>query len=273
MILHWHDEFFYRGGFLRQLPTDLALWLLYRLCRNIEVICHETYPLPSVSGWRQVVRVVHAWARRRVWRAASKVTFHSEVEWHKMEKTIGVRLNPPKVRIQPHGTYFVKFREVDRETARQELGIPQDVTMFLCLGFLGESKGFHRAVEAFRSLDSTRARLYIVGSALYDAPEVHAYIARLRQMVEQTPGVALVERFVSDEEFDTWLSACDVLIAPYERAFSSSVVARAKLFNRLVIASAVGGLPKEVNERDRLFRDDAELAKAMRDLLSRMPIN
>ncbi len=54
-----------------------------------------------------------------------------------------------------------------------------------------------------------------------------------------------------------------VVVAPYPRAFSSSVVARAKLFGKPVIVTDVGGLADQVDHSDIVLRSPAELSSAM----------
>jgi len=182
-----------------------------------------------------------------------------------MEESVGVRLDDARVEIRPHGAFFSKYSDVGMEESRRSLGIDPTDTVFLCIGFLGETKAFHRAIEAFRSVGDAGARLYIVGSALYDSETARAYVDRLRALAESVPRVTLVEQFVSDEEFDTWISACSYLVTPYEKAFSSGVIERAKLFEKPVISSEIGGLPQQLSPRDKTFRTDTELAEILRE--------
>jgi len=268
VFLHWHDLFFYYGGVRSRLLTSVALWVLYRCCRQIRVICHETYALPEPpKTWlRRALHSLEVRVRRAVWQAVTIVVFHSPAEREKMEAAASVRLDDHRVEILPHGSFFLKFREVTQTQARAELGTPQDEVIFLCIGFLGESKGFHRALEAFCRIPNDHARLFIVGSALYDSVEVRRYIQRLHQTADRIPRAKVIEKYVTNEEFDTWIAASDYVLAPYENAFSSGVVERAKLFGKPIVASAAGGLPNQLTERDFLFASDAELLSLLRRL-------
>jgi len=58
-----------------------------------------------------------------------------------------------------------------------------------------------------------------------------------------------------------------VNFAPYQQAFSSSVVARAKLFDRPVIVTDVGGLGAQVGPQDRLLDNLSQLTDAMNSML------
>jgi hypothetical protein len=83
----------------------------------------------------------------------------------------------------------------------------------------------------------------------------------------------LIEQYVTDELFDTWLMASDCVIVPYREIWSSGVAARAKLFNKPIIASNVGGLKDQLGGKDIIFNDDEELRiiiKEFSDMLGNM---
>src|SRR5262249_3099760 len=138
---------------------------------------------------------------------------------------------------------------VSRDDARRRLGIadaPQPV--FVCVGFLQPSKGFDRAVEAFarasareRHPASTAApsgSLYLVGSVRDETGENLAHVETLTRRVAQVRGAHLVERFLSDEEFDLWIAAADRVVLPYRRAWSSGVLAHAHAVGTRAIVAA-----------------------------------
>ncbi len=84
-------------------------------------------------------------------------------------------------------------------------------------------------------------------------------------MADTTPNVYVVEKYLSDEEFDTWLNASDIIVIPYREIWSSGVLGRAKLFGKPVIASDTGGLKDQLTDRDVIFRDDKELEYIFKD--------
>src|SRR5439155_26842062 len=90
-----------------------------------------------------------------------------------------------------------------------------------------------------------------------------AYAADLAERARRTPGVTLIERFVSDEEFDLWMAAADRLVLPYRRSWSSGILARAHALGTPAVVSAVGGLAEQADEHDVVVHDDAELARAL----------
>jgi hypothetical protein len=77
------------------------------------------------------------------------------------------------------------------------------------------------------------------------------------------------EQYVSDEEFDRWIVAADVVVLPYRHIWSSGVIERAALYDRAVIASRVGGLDAQARQGTVLVTDDEGLARAMWDAAGR----
>ena len=91
----------------------------------------------------------------------------------------------------------------------------------LSIGFLQPNKGFDRAIRGFAQLRSERARLYVVGSMWREDEVSRSHMEELRRLAAQTPGVELREGYITDEEFDRWIVAADLLVLPYRSGWSS----------------------------------------------------
>ncbi|NLI01404.1 MAG: glycosyltransferase family 4 protein [Chthonomonadales bacterium] len=272
LSIHWHDGHYFAGGFSERIPTALALASLFGSFGQTELICHETYVAETVASVpKRILRSVYNRARYRAWMSADRLAFHSENERKQAEHALGRPFPASKVIIRGHSAFLLKYRDLSREAARAELGIDPAALLFLCIGFLSEHKGFHLAVEAFSRLEATSARLAIVGSIREDGPDVRDYVARLRALAGATDRVEMHEEFVSDEAYDIWNAAADVIVAPYQRAFSSGVVARAKLFGKPVIVTNVGGLADQADAGDRVIQSADELVDAMQSFLAGVP--
>ena len=131
---------------------------------------------------------------------------------------------------------------VDREAARQRLGI--DGRLVLFLGLVRRYKGVDLLLEAApRIVRETGARIAIVGEVFPDAEPV-------RQLWESSPvrdRILWKDEYVSEEEMALWMVACDVLALPYRKISSSAIAARGIGARRPLAAAAVGGL-KEIVE-------------------------
>jgi len=261
VVIQYHWGFFYRDPSApRQrwdrLKTTCAFLLLFLRSRKIEIVAHE---IPYARGKQ-------SWLYKWKWKLAPKIVFHTASELERFQRHYGMRLNPSRVEIRRHDEVYRKFAEPAQFAARSQLQLPRNQTIFLCIGFIQRHKGFHRAIEAFAQAGLHDAQLYIVGSLRVASLENQQYLAELRRLAAGRPGVHLVESFVSDEEFDTWIAASDCVVLPYLEIWSSAVLARAKLFQRPAIVSAVGGLADQVSEHDMLVSSDAELILALQSM-------
>jgi glycosyltransferase involved in cell wall biosynthesis len=263
----WHPQLYLVGRAWSRIAWWLAFGVVLRT-RVTRLVVHEQDAPPELRGgrMRRTLRRFERAARLWCWRGAGEVAFHAASERDRFLLTLDGP-SPPTTLIH-HGEFFRSHLSVDKLEARSRLGVPPQETVFLCIGFLGRHKGFDRAVRAFSLLESDAARLYVVGSGLYQTEDVLAHIAELRDLVAATPGATLVESFVTDEVFDLWITAADVVLLPYREASSSSVLERAQLLHRGVIASTAGGLPEQIGQTDALVASDDELVDAMRVRLS-----
>ncbi|HEX2074534.1 MAG TPA: glycosyltransferase family 4 protein [Geodermatophilus sp.] len=259
VVLQWHPAFFYRSSEPRhRAAVDAALAVAFRRSKQVEVWVHEfEYEDARGNGLR-------AQACRALFRSADALYFHSETERDRFLEAVPI--DPRTTHLAEHGATFVRRSSATREEARASLGVELDATVFLCIGFIQEHKGFDRAVHAFAGLGAHGCRLDIVGSTRLDEPDFVAHLNELDRLCAQTPGAHLHEGYVSDELFDRWIIASDVVVLPYRHIWSSGVMERAALYDRPVIATRVGGLAEQAAGRLVTFvDDDAGLTAAMRE--------
>jgi hypothetical protein len=125
---------------------------------------------------------------------------------------------------------------------------------------------FRSGDEAGAGASALRGSLYLVGSVREDTAENRLYAHHLRRRAREVPGVHLVERFVSDQEFDLWVAAADRVVLPYRRSWSSGVLARAHQLGISAIVCDVGGLAEQAAPSDAVVEGDEGLVKAFEAL-------
>jgi glycosyltransferase involved in cell wall biosynthesis len=259
LIIQWHPAFFYRGiSAADRSAIDVAMAAVFRLVPEVEILVHE-YEYDEVK---------RSAARRRSARLAfsqvDRVVFHSEKERTLFLETVPVGIE--RTVVVEHGQAFRPRTSMTRDQARTSLHIAEDEYVFLCIGFIQRHKGFDRAVRALGMLDAPKARLDIVGSTRLEEPEFLAHLSELEWLASNDERVQLHTGYVSDELFDRWILASDVVVLPYREIWSSGVLERAALFDRPVIATRVGGLEEQAADRRVTFvDDDVELMRAMAD--------
>ncbi len=276
VIVHFHPDVFYVDPSTptSRISTGTALASAFRSGPEVEIRLHEVdrrwasttaqVEASSRSGFvADRVFAAAARATRSVFQAATEVTVHVPEHERMMIDQFGVPA--AKVRMVDHGEDFTRRVPNDQAAARASLGLPADGHVFVCIGFIQPHKGFDRAATAFRGLGDTGASLHIVGSVRVDDPSALAHQRELEALEAQIPGVHLHLGYVSDEAFDRWIVAADTVVLPYRHIWSSSVAERARLYDRPVIATRVGGLADQIGEHPAnvVVDDNAGLAAAL----------
>lgn len=263
VLVQYHpDVFFPPGvGVLERERIAAALALAWRAARYVEMRVHEADYARKHTGPDSL-------ATRAMWRAASRIVVHTQTERTAFHQAYGLPLG--RISVTPHGGDFAARTEMSRAEARERLHLPVHELTFLSIGFIQPHKGFDRAIRAFAGLGplSGQARLDIVGSVRVEEPQYLAHLEELQSLAAATPGVHVHVGFAGDDEFDTWIVASDCVVLPYRYIWSSSVLERAALYGRAVIASRVGGLQDQVRGDGVLVSSDEELLGAMRQFLA-----
>lgn len=206
----------------------------------------------------------------RALRAAATVSVHTQGEVDRLTAALGIEAD--RITLVDHGRHFAKATGETQAEARAELGLHPDRHQFLSIGFLQEHKGFDRAAKAFRAAGlSGQAELHIVGSVRVNHPDLVAHASALQRLAMTIPGVEVHQRYVSDEEFDRWILAADTVVLPYREIWSSSVLERAKMLERPIVAADVGGLGDQAPVGTLFFDDDESLAQCLKERAATSP--
>ena len=258
VIIQFHPATFYRLPITPAERRRVALGFLVvaALSRELEFRVHE-FDIAGAHGTTLDARLTRA-----MWRAVDRLTVHTATERDGLAAAF--ELPAARIDVREHGAHFEARSALTRDDARDELGLSHGEYIFLCIGFIQSSKGFDRAVRAFGRLASPPARLHIVGSVRAELYDEERHLEDLEALVERTPGVELHTGYVSDDRFDTWIIAADVVVCPYRFIWSSGVIERARLYERPVIASNVGGLADQLPAGGVVVDDDGALVRAMR---------
>lgn len=264
VIVQFHPDIFFPAPTTRKerLRGSAALMFAFRTAKHLELRVHEVD-----YRWGHGSRP-DAVAVRAMFRAVDSIVVHTEKEADDFTAAFGV--DRTRVVVTAHGADFVRRVQATRDEARTALGIPTDEFMFLGIGFIQPHKGFDRAVAAFRGMPAGH-RVDIVGSVRVEEPAFVRHVDELRELCDQTPGAHLHAGYLSDDDFDRWIVAADVVVLPYRSIWSSGVLERALLYDRPVIATRVGGLDAQAAGRAGVTiieDDDRALAAVMRSAAS-----
>jgi glycosyltransferase involved in cell wall biosynthesis len=259
VVIQYHWAFYHsslegQGSRWENVKTVLAFIILFLRSRRIEVVAHE---LPLITSRLR-------WLYGLQWKMVPKLVLHTPQERQRFEQHYHIRFRDSRVQFRKHDQVYRPYVNLSRLAARQKLGIDTTGTVFLCIGFIQLHKGFHRAIEAFQRAAVDDARLFVVGSLRVTDEENFDYLEKLFDLAKPNRDIHVIQSYVSNEDFDTWISASDWVVVPYSEIWSSAVLGRAKLLQRPAIVSNVGGLPGQASPSDILFATDNELTLALR---------
>ncbi|RZJ77020.1 MAG: glycosyltransferase [Flavobacterium sp.] len=269
--LHYSGEFYFpniehhsrfRKPALRLLQV-LSIYFVGLLSgRKGSIIFHESYPGQTRSKILLMLRGL-------AFGSFGRVEFHTAAERTAITGAFGKLIKPSKVHLVDHNRFMTPKYLGTRELARRELGIPQDIQVFLCIGFIQAHKGFHSAVEAFGKAARPNSKIYVVGSMRQWHPEIIEYRHMLADLMKRTPGAELRESFVTDEDFDRWIIASDAVILPYREISSSGVGARAVLCDRSLMVNNLENLKMQFGSYAKVatFEDWNQLSTLITDFV------
>jgi len=230
--------------------TALSLLWLVRKRKQTEIVVHEA---GRPKWWRPDHFLLH-----RVF-ARARLAFHTDAERRRLENDWRVRT---RFRLIDHAGGVRIATRLAREEARDRLSIGDHEILFLCAGFLHPDKAFERAVEAWNRAGMP-GRMVIVGSVRDATPTNLAYRELLRDLVAGVDRLQLIEEYVSDDDFDAWIAAADLLILPYRRSWSSGALARAQVLGTPAAVSDVGGLEEQAGPNDVVVHTAQDLVDAI----------
>ena len=211
--------------------------------------------------------------RRRMIKALQNATRIFAVSDSLKRHAVSLGVAGDKILVVSNGVDTAKFHRLDRQAARQSLGLPLDAPVLVSVGALVERKGFHRVLECLPALRRRfpGLRYLVVGGA---GPEGD-WSARLSRSVIDL-GLQDCVAFqgpLAPEDLKVPLSAADVFVLATRNEGWANVFLEAMACGLPVVATDVGGNAEVVanaNLGTLVPFDDADrLAQAIADALVR----
>ncbi len=128
-----------------------------------------------------------------------------------------------KIKIMLHGV-DTQLQVVDKDYAREKIGISKKEKVILVFGFLTWYKGADLIVKAFNKLSGSNFRLVLAGGpsfTLSGKKHYQHYLQKLYALTKINPKVT-VTGFVKEENIGYYYSAADLVVLPYRTFMSSS---------------------------------------------------
>lgn len=239
--------------------------IVYLLGKSkIEIICHEVEYIESYKGIKNIVMYIFKKVEIIRWNFSPKLLFHSHQEINKFVRSFNYQKS--NIQLIAHNYYFQKKFDGTEEEARQILLINTTYKVFLCIGFIAIHKGFHKAINSFIKTKSPNNRLFIIGHVKNNDLSSGSYIDFLRTLANQDKRVIICNQYLDEKVFDMWIAASNYVILPYSQVWSSGVIERVKLYNKISIVADSGALPEQADQNSIIFKSEGELDIIMRSL-------
>lgn len=183
-----------------------------------------------------------------------------------MRRAYQLPANAVDVTVTPHGNFDGTYpNEIDRQTARDRLGIETDGTVYGFFGSIRAYKDVPRLVSTFREIARPADRLLIAGN-----PRTPTLQRAVESAAAGDDRITTVFEYVPREEVQVYLRASDVIVLPFRTTERSLLTSGSALlamgFGRPVIAPDVGCVGSLVTAGDGFVYDpsaDDGLAAAM----------
>lgn len=161
-----------------------------------------------------------------------------------------VPVDEARFAVQPMGARVSDFGDVDRDVARERLGVPTETVCGLFVGRLAEKKGIDQLLYAVDRLPAFEEplSLRIVGTG-----KLEADLRATARELGVTDRVAF-EGWVSSEDLRAWYAAADFVVVPSIETESGdtegmpTVISEAFASGTPVVATGVGGIPDVVED-------------------------
>lgn len=160
--------------------------------------------------------------------------------------------NRKKIHVIPHGNYIGRYPEhAHRAITRKALGLDGDALVYLFLGGIRRYKGILGLVRAFKALGPGENLILLLAGRIQDA-DIEEDLFR---EIAEDPRIIGIFQFIPDEDIQIYMSAADVVVAPFQDVLTSGSVILAMSFGKAVVAPRIGCLPELVSEHGGFLYD------------------
>jgi beta-1,4-mannosyltransferase len=250
--LHWLTPYL-RG-------KHLVSYLIYALKLYTDVCLVRLRGVPivwtihnSLSHESQFPRL-ELWAMRWIASAASRVIVHSVAALQQLRQEL--RLSAAKMVVIPHGHYREVYKPaVDKQVARERLGLPAESLIYLCFGLVRRYKNIEGLLKAW-SQSHTLSHINVLVLA-GEALDLN-YAEEIRGLAQSNTNVILRLRHIPAEEVHLYFSAADIVVLPFSRTLTSGSLLLAMSFDKPIIAPRFDVIVEALGPAGALLFDPSE---------------
>jgi glycosyltransferase involved in cell wall biosynthesis len=227
--LHWLHPLFVRSNWLKSLfrLTILITELYILRFMGVKII----WTAHNLKNHDSLYLKFDQICTTSIAKISHGIIAHSQTAKEEISKTLNIK-DRDKVFVVPHGNYIGYYdNNIDRAEARKKLNIPNQNVVMLLLGSIRSNKGVLELIEDFKRLNREKVELLVAGK-----PANKELEQLINQKISKHENIQLKSGFVPDEEIQTYMNACDVVVFPYQEILTSGAVFLAMSFGKPCIA-------------------------------------
>ena len=232
----------HRPDIVHSQSTNLGLLLVLIFCKHIFGFKLVLTPHSSKSHFK---RPIYERFQTTIYNACDGIIWHTDQD---KERMLEAGVDVPQEVIE-HGNYnfYTDYKSgITQATARDELGLDPNSTVFLFFGYLRKDKRLDLLLNSFDNLEKsiyTQSELLIAGQSIEDdLTDTYLDLIKEYGISDRVhPHIG----FVENEDVPLYFEAADVLVTPYDTISESGVVNIGFAFGLPVIATNVEGFSEK----------------------------
>ena len=182
---------------------------------------------------------------------------------------------PDKITVIPCGVDFARFRPLDKQTAREQLGICSHEVILLYVGRLDPLKGVDRLITALKELQHNQPlRLLIAGGDGNEAAEFRS-LQQLTRDLGLENSVTFLGR-IDHHDLPRYYSAADIFVLPSHTESFGLVGLEALACGTPVVSTRVGAMDRIVRSGETGYlvnsADPRSLAEGIELLMAQIRV-
>jgi glycosyltransferase involved in cell wall biosynthesis len=271
-IQHEHGFFGYSRGSSYAVKRYAQLLKGLRQEKKPVVTTFHTEITPGSARVPRFLQKIKDWVRRSKWRnyvaphfgpqpGMARAIVHSSQTRYVFARA---GFNAHAMHVVPHACLPTRQHSIDRESAKEQLGIPPRACLLTIFGFIGKYKGHDIALEALKWLPE-KFHLAIVGGAHPEARDdfLHQLLSKVSRKLR--PRVTITG-YVQNETANLYYDATDICLAPYRpqsHLSASGAITWALSSGRPIIASKIDAFQAIHREADCLMMVTPEVVREL----------
>ena len=216
--------------------------------RKIVITVHDVEPLYES---RQSLFLNHM-----LYSMAHRIIAHNEVVQKELIRLYNMPLE--KISIIPHGNYIHSLGlPLEKDKARELIGIPKDSKAILFFGLIKEIKGLDLLINAMPYVIEAHPKVVCIVAGRPWKTSFVKYSSLIEQLNLENHFMLNV-RFIQEREINHFYYASDMVVLPYRKIYQSGVVLLAMSYARPVLASNIPGMAGMITDGKNgyLFKTD-----------------